>query len=105
MCSHYRESNGGCEPTRDGFSANREDGFAINHLVDASNFFTSDWRVSTFITWRSIRESLNPQIMNHIPIDLLIFIRYKKERLIVRFWDDFRNLCCLRLIPMSLLSR
>jgi hypothetical protein len=104
ICSHYRESNGGCEPTRDGFSANREDGFAINHLVDASNFFTSDWRVSTFIIWRSTRESFTTQVVSYIAIDLSIFIRYKKERLIVRFWDDFRNLFGLRLIPISLPS-
>ncbi len=69
-----------------------------------ANFFASDWRVSTFIIWRSVRESFTTQVVSYIAIDLSILIRYKKERLIVRFWDDFRNLFCHRLIPISLPS-
>jgi hypothetical protein len=47
------------------------------------------------------QESVNSPVVSYTAIDLSIFIRYKKERLIVCFWEDFRTLCCLRLIPMS----
>ena len=72
----------------------------INHLVDML-INTCQW-----LAWISLHCLVHNQgkPFNRIPIDLLILIRYKKGRLSIRWWEDFRNLCCHRLMPMSLPS-